>query len=220
MSPREEQRRPSSEKRPPFKHLQAGIGATTASSRRKWSDWSECSAECLRTRHRLNCDDLLASSRDLSATTANSASKQVASSPPLPLDELAGDKRKPVRRSNIPLPTRDQYDDEHDDYADEGDEDDESDSCANVETSKTFEEQLCLGGLCKLSANELQTLRQRPASGHIKPSGRGSHAKGEWSVGLILSQSSSELPRDVALLMSSSALRVRAVQNSPSLNER
>jgi len=28
-------------------------------ARRKWSEWSECTESCFRTRHRLNCDDLL-----------------------------------------------------------------------------------------------------------------------------------------------------------------
>lgn len=28
-------------------------------NRRKWSDWGECSADCVRTRHRLHCDDLI-----------------------------------------------------------------------------------------------------------------------------------------------------------------
>lgn len=146
--------------------------STTSVARRKWSDWSECSESCLRTRHRLNCDDLAPATSaggdeenngaNLPARAGNSSSKQVA----------GGGARKLQARSQQKQPAASQDDDQ--DYADEGDEDDEGDSCAQVETSKTFEEQNCLGGQCKLlpAGPSPAELALRPAGSQHQPRNR------------------------------------------------
>lgn len=118
------------------KHMQTPA-AEVARSRRKWSDWSECSTECLRTRHRLNCDDLIG---ELEVERYSQAISKVARGA---LSDSARIKRENAARSQQDQPDDDQ------DYADEGDEGDEDDSCANVETSKTFEQQACVSGQCK-----------------------------------------------------------------------
>lgn len=125
--------------------------------RRKWSDWSECSADCLRTRHRLNCDDILAAQNSTQADNRPNA-----------------DRARKLRNSREELEEEllakiDQAED--DDYADEGDEEDENDSCANVDTTKTFEQSACIGGLCRLSTNQTaaRTPANFPASSSSKP---------------------------------------------------
>lgn len=140
--------------------------ATTTSSRRKWSDWSECSESCLRTRHRLNCDDLLGEELPTAGRQVHErgrgAAKQVASK-----SEPSGRKLQVRSEKNLPAPASEdlgQPNDDDQDYADEGDEDDEDDSCANVEPSKTFQEQGCLGGQCKQLPAASDIFRLGPSS--------------------------------------------------------
>lgn len=124
-------------------------------SRRKWSDWSECSTSCVRTRHRLNCDDLLASQ--------NSTAKPVASKLAANDDKKSSVSERILRSGPILSGKEEEgyvqdgalsvvHNNEDDDYADEGDEADEVDSCDSVlDTSKTFEQQPCSDGQCRLS---------------------------------------------------------------------
>lgn len=148
-------------------------------ARRKWSDWSECSAECIKTRHRLNCDDIIQAGEnqlqsESTPKVANNvkqlAAKETQSLPRTILSQVDGlvgrqvqiNERRLLNERHSPVSHRsndnededelvykaDQADD--DDYADEGDEEEETDSCSNVDTSKTFEQSACLGGLCRL----------------------------------------------------------------------
>lgn len=142
-------------------------------ARRKWSDWSECSEECYKTRHRLNCDDIVQASEKSATTIESNNVKQSGSAPsssskinPSSLEatkrQALGAGRGSKGRSSAGgaaqqndnededelLYKADQADD--DDYADEGDEEDETDSCSNVDPSKTFEKSACLGGSCRL----------------------------------------------------------------------
>lgn len=66
-----------------------------------------------------------------------------------------------TRDSNLLHETRD----DEQDYADEGDEDNEDDSCAQVESSRTFEEQACAGDRCRITSS----LLQRPSSETGRP---------------------------------------------------
>mgnify|MGYP000892091508 CR=1 FL=1 len=120
--------------------------------RRRWSDWSECSASCLKTRHRLNCDDILAQ---------NSTQKVAAKSESTSLDKR--DTSGGLGESEDELLLKaDQI--EEDDYADEGDEDEEKDSCDNVDPRKTYEEIGCIGGQCKYSGQAPSEQRQPMAA--------------------------------------------------------
>lgn len=153
--------------------------ATTSTTRRKWSDWSECSESCLRTRHRLNCDDLTsdyltagqsrprlgpAERATPTSTTTTNGNKQVAgvssvtsitattTAPIAKSQALVGLLPAELGARNLQVrdnSNKNQQLDDDQDYADEGDEDDEDDSCATVEPSRTFEEQACFVGQCK-----------------------------------------------------------------------
>lgn len=129
--------------------------------RRKWSEWSECTESCLRTRHRLNCDDLLVSQnftteikirsperrkRQTTVHKSYNGKKQVQ----LVRFLRATDKLEKTRQLDSSSHYREQFNQEDDqDYADEGDEEDDTDSCAKVDPTKTFEERPCAGGQCK-----------------------------------------------------------------------
>lgn len=134
----------------------------------KWSDWTECSASCVKTRHRLNCDDILQQASNATATSYSSSSSK----------NDNGNQNKNQGASFIGK--RDDDDDDNnnssdgggaaaavqandeDDYADDVVEDEE-DSCANVDTSKTFEEKRCVGGACRLATN----LETQPPPPHM-----------------------------------------------------
>jgi hypothetical protein len=149
--------------------------ATASSNRRKWSDWSECSEACTRTRHRLNCDDLTGGSGGRASNSSDSKNgaagahgKQVlpaglkSTGPQLQLRQLlaatavssepGAAEQRPQALAAKQVAAKEQSLDDEQDYADEGDEDDEGDSCAQVEPSRTFEEQACSGGQCKQPA--------------------------------------------------------------------
>lgn len=145
--------------------------------RRKWSDWSECSAECVRTRHRTSCDDLIAAGQvSVDSKRQKTAEEQtvapaVASANVLRRRQVSAtrsdkfphiedgsegdgeeedkDNAEVIKRTPEDRP-RVSVPADDEDYADEGDEDDEADSCANVEPSKTFEQVPCFGGLCPI----------------------------------------------------------------------
>lgn len=53
--------------------------AASLQQRRKWSDWSECSVSCVKTRHRLNCDDILASTNSSTSTISSATTKHMIS---------------------------------------------------------------------------------------------------------------------------------------------
>lgn len=138
--------------------------------RRKWSDWSECSTNCFKTRHRLNCDDLLA------AQDAGNNNKTItATTTRQPTNEATATTNKSSVAANEDdeeeLLTRADQSIDDDDYADEGDEEEETDSCANVDTSKTFEQIPCVGGLCR-------GLNHHPIQSNVEPSTPSSNNNG------------------------------------------
>lgn len=112
--------------------------------RRKWSDWSQCSESCVKTRHRLNCEDIL--------QAQNATAKPISDVNligPKEVKQIEGLKEDEEEEE---LKIDQTNDEDNDDYADEGDEEGETDTCANViDTSKTLEEKPCVGGLCRLS---------------------------------------------------------------------
>lgn len=137
-------------------------------TRRKWGDWSVCSENCIRTRHRQNCDDLLATSGQNSTKFEDSkikinthlqllngktlatgqATSALTTNSNFNVKRNALSSASETTRDNLLPNTSDLAQADEDDYADEGDEEDEDDSCANVDASKTIEEQPCVGGLC------------------------------------------------------------------------
>ena len=145
---------------------------------RKWSDWSECSANCLRTRHRLDCNDLLnesqpvkitrklrAAAADLfrpkrltTATTTGRATPKESADEETWLANNSAVERDKKSHGRAPFASGaksglgDQLDEE--DYADEGD-DDEEDPCDKVDSRRTYEEQVCTGGQCRLVPSPL-----------------------------------------------------------------
>lgn len=142
-------------------------------ARRKWSDWSECSEECFKTRHRLNCDDIVQAGENVATTTESNNVKQLGADsgslsklhPPRSeaskRQALGAGRGSKERSSPAGAAQQNDHEDEDellykadqaddDDYADEGDEEDETDSCSNVDPSKTFEKSACLGGSCRL----------------------------------------------------------------------
>lgn len=127
--------------------------------RRKWSDWSLCSPKCIRTRHRRTCDDIVAAQQQQQQQAQNLTSTATTvpiSTATTPLSSTNSNiKRvKQINDKDDLLLEADQIEDE--DYADEGDEEEETDLCERVDSSRTIEEQPCVGGLCPLSLTDQQ----------------------------------------------------------------
>lgn len=135
--------------------------------RRKWGDWSECSKDCLRTRHRRNCDDLIQAQNSTTSSLISNKSDSIG------VPAASGSNRKRhVSGSGQDLVSGTTIEDEEEDlllkagegainededYADVGEEDDEVDSCEKVDPSKTTEQENCTGGSCPLSSNQLSS---------------------------------------------------------------
>lgn len=106
----------------------------------KWGDWSECSVDCLKTRHRKNCEDLLAaqnSSLLSGEQQINTSSNAI---------RVAG-KRQVNGDDSI-----NETGNDDEDYAEEPDEEIETDTCDKVEGRKTMQQIPCTGGLCRFSS--------------------------------------------------------------------
>lgn len=151
--------------------------------RRKWGDWSECSKDCLRTRHRRNCDDLvqvqnstasggLISSKSNSISVTTEAAGGGNSKRQVSVEQLS-DGTANGDEEDLLLRAGDSANNEDEDYADVGDEEDEIDSCERVDASKTTEQIPCTGGLCPLSPNH-QLAEQAP---FVPASGKGQNQK-------------------------------------------
>lgn len=118
--------------------------------RRKWRDWSECSASCFKTRVRIYCDDLLAENTTF---TTNGSNKLNSTGAPIVNENTvkrqtddAIEKTEESEERDL-LSKADQVED--DDYADEGDEEDQTDACDKVDLAKSVETKPCVGGLCR-----------------------------------------------------------------------
>lgn len=147
-----------------IKHRQSrGRFNSTAPKQRKWSDWSECTVNCIKVRHRLICDDILSFEQEkINRTSSNKKTYQVTSSTTTEHTLL---KRNQPSVSNA----EELLNGAEDDYADDGDEiepDVDTDLCDKVDASKTFEEVPCLGGQCKLSniINQVTPATTTPAA--------------------------------------------------------
>ena len=157
--------------------------------RRKWSDWSECSPNCLKVRHRLNCDDILAQNQSKHSgqpTDPANGSPQAISSSNLDTLKPSSNRLVLVVAGEPVVTTEGQFDD--DDYADEGDDENESDSCEKVEASKTFEERTCTGGQCKaLPVGEMAAggLAGRPRERYVDQQQAGGQSKGKQKASLV-----------------------------------
>lgn len=142
-------------------------------ARRKWSDWSECSENCMKIRHRLNCDDLILIQRQsqeqqskfptankTSTLNQNDNSIKVISNAKAQ-QFLAGREKRFASEDN-------------DDYADDGDiieesEGDDVDSCAQLlDTVKTFEQIPCSGGQCRPSRDLQMPVTTATTTAHPK----------------------------------------------------
>lgn len=109
---------------------------------RKWSDWSECTVNCVKVRHRFICDDILRVEQESNKVKNGSITSTTT--------ERALSKRNHETETSK---DEDLLNNADDDYADDGDEiepDVDTDLCDKVDTSKTFEEAPCIGGSCKL----------------------------------------------------------------------
>lgn len=111
----------------------------------------------MRIRHRYHCDDLIVTdkTRDLNSTSSHKQQHNARiDSHDDDIDEHKDDSTKAKRQSADETAMLSRVDQlgEDDDYADEGDDaEDESDSCAQVEPSRTFEQEPCVGNLCPLA---------------------------------------------------------------------
>lgn len=144
--------------------------------RRKWGDWSECSKDCLKTRHRRNCDDLIQAQNSTTGSIKSSKSNLISvteSGVGGGGGEGEGNKTSNKRHvasggkvgeiesnegeeEDLLLKADQGSNNEDEDYADigDGDEDeDETDSCEKVDASKTTEQIPCVGGLCRLTTS-------------------------------------------------------------------
>lgn len=151
--------------------------------RRKWGDWSECSKDCLKTRHRRNCDDLI----QVQNSTTGSIKSGKSNSISVTESGLGGNKTSNKRHTasggrdeeigsnegeeeDLLLKADQGSNNEDEDYADVGDgdeEEDETDSCEKVDASKTTEQIPCVGGLCRLTTSS--QLAGSPEQGAIFP---------------------------------------------------
>lgn len=142
-------------------------------TKRKWSDWSECSINCVKVRHRVNCDDIVGEeqkrqSNNKTITADNNIEQPLnkAQQNQQPLKGTQQHTENYEKKSIIIKRTTNLVGEDFllsrgtgdDDYADDGDEieadDEETDLCDKVDTSKTFEEIPCTGGLCRISLTQ------------------------------------------------------------------
>lgn len=158
--------------------------------KRRWSDWSECSASCTKRRHRKNCDDIVFSVASASsrALHLHNTTRRVRS---LVGGKLEGDelpKSKTVANTDDDNLDNEDYNDD-DDESDTGAEtglastgkpnandadapaDAENDSCENLDASLTTEEVACTGGECAKPAPAPTAVGGTAHSKHRNPSG-------------------------------------------------
>lgn len=155
--------------------------------RRKWSDWSECSASCTKQRHRLNCDDILNINKP-SFASAESAPQNSVKKRILYDADATERANKNIAPASLGAPEEEHNaspeqdsevadsnrGDEHSNETSAEDEeaDASDDSCEHLDASLTVQEVACVGNACGQSSSSHAPKTHSTSGGRVSSSKR------------------------------------------------